>query len=380
MPKLTWEIKHKPIGGSFTDITSRLLTATVRQGRNQYLDPYSGGALTLTINNSGDYASGIGYGSEITLSDVPPSGFSFSCKFWVQQVTFNDYPGDTGLNTATIIAVDWISRAGRIQATNFVLAQQDTCLQFVKFDDSAGGPLPAGMNASGANGQSIASAITYTGSVANYLNLLVTTERSYVVLRGDNCALENRETVSDNPPIATTLGRTTSNTQIAYQELTRIQNGVQFINNVTITSTGVATQNVVNTTSRNTYGSAFYSSQTVDYNATQANGNAQWIANNLSDPASLRFECTFTDVAQNATALASYMAQCWATNNRSINLLYTVPGGSSTTTAVVMEGLNLQITPDRTLFRLSLSPLQYYQFFTLNSSTLGVLNTSRLGW
>jgi hypothetical protein len=29
---------------------------------------------------------------------------------------------------------------------------------------------------------------------------------------------------------------------------------------------------------------------------------------------------------------------------------------------------------------MTFSPLQYYQFFTLNSSTLGILDTSRLGW
>jgi hypothetical protein len=29
---------------------------------------------------------------------------------------------------------------------------------------------------------------------------------------------------------------------------------------------------------------------------------------------------------------------------------------------------------------LNLSPLTYYQFFTLDSSTLGILDTSRLGW
>jgi len=380
MPKLNWQIIHRPIGGSNVDITSRVLSVNVLQGRNKYLDSYSGGSITFTINNSSDYASGIGYGSRIALQDIPVTGFSFACFFWVQEVTFNDYPGNTGLNTATITAVDWISRAGRVQAENFVLAQANTGQQFAQFDNAAGGPLPAGMNVGSSIGQSIGSAITYTGTVANYLNLLQTTERGYVVLRGDSATLIDRKKVSDYPPIATTLGRTTSSTQIAYEEFVRIQNGVQFINNATISSSGVADQNEINSSSATTYGPAFYSSQTVDYNATQADGNAQWIVNNFSDPASLRFECSFRDITQNSTALASYMGECWGTVNRSINLIYQVPGGSSTTTAVVMEGLNLRITPDSTEFRMTFSPLQYYQFFTLDSSTLGILDTSRLGW
>lgn len=380
MPKLNWQIIHRPIGGSNVDITSRVLSVNVRQGRNQYLDPYSGGSITITINNSGNYASGIGYGSRIALQDIPATGFSFACFFWVQEVTFDDYPGNTGLNTATIIAADWISRAGRVQASSLVLAQNNTGQQFAQFANAAGGPLPAGMNVGASVGQSIGSAITYTGTVANYLNLLQTTERGYVVLNGDEALLVSRKQVSESPPIATTLGRTTSSTQIAYQEFKRIQNGMQFINTASISSTGVATQTETNSASANTYGPAFYSSETVDYDATQADGNASWIVNNFSDPASMRFECLFTDVVQNSTALASYMGQCWGTVNRAINLIYQVPGGSSTTTAVVMEGLTLNITPTMTTFNMSFSPLQYYQFFTLNSSTLGILNTSRLGW
>lgn len=379
MTKLTWTITHTPVGGVGVDITSKVLSANINIGRDAYLDPYSGGSMTLTINNASNYASGIGYGSTIQIVNSGASDFDLVC--WVQEVTFSDYPGSTGLNTATITAVDWISRAGRVQATSFVLAQGATGYQLKQFEAAAAGPLPSdmGINAAGL-GQSIASAITYTGTVTNYLNLLQTTERGYVVLRNAVLAFVARNIVATYAPIATTLGRTTSTTQIAYQDFYRIQNGSQFINTATITSTGVADQTSTNTTSSSTYGPAFYSSQTVDYNATQASGNANWIINNFSDPATLRFECSFLDVAQNATALASYMSQCWGTYNRVINLSYTVPGGSTTTTAVVMEGLRLNITPQATEFNMSFSPLQYYQFFTLNSSTLGILNTSRLGW
>lgn len=379
MAKLTWTITHTPVGGAGVDITSKVLSAHIQIGRTAYLDPYSGGSMTLTINNASNYAFGIGYGSTIQITNNGASEFNLVC--WVQEVTFSDYPGGTGLNTATITAVDWISRAGRVQATSLVLAQGATGYQLKQFEAASLGPLPSDMAVQATGlGQSIASAITYTGTVTNYLNLLQTTERGYVVLRGSTLAFVARDIVSTYAPIATTLGRTTSTTQIAYQDFHRIQNGSQFINTATITSTGVADQTSTNTTSSSTYGPAFYSSQTVDYNATQASGNANWITNNFSDPSTLRFECSFLDVAQNATALTSYMSQCWGTYNRAINLSYTVPGGSSTTTAVVMEGLRLNITPQSTEFNMSFSPLQYYQFFTLDSATLGILDTSRLGW
>jgi hypothetical protein len=58
-----------------------------------------------------------------------------------------------------------------------------------------------------------------------------------------------------------------------------------------------------------------------------------------------------------------------------------VPGaGSDTTVQVVIEGIGINATPERTDFDIYLSPLTLYQFFTLDSTTLGILDTSRLGW
>jgi hypothetical protein len=375
MPKLTWTV----LNGA-TDISSRVLSMNITQGREKYLDPYSGGTCVFTINNSGDYASGISYGNVIR---VTTNGFSdFYCDFWVQEVVFDDYPGNTGLNTATITAVDWISRSGRILANNFSLTQAFCRTQMELFQGSFSGPLPIDMLvfSSGASGGSTAAAITYTGSVNNYLNFLVATERGYLVVRSSILYFIDRSFVSSYAPIATTIGRTTSATQIAYDDFDRIQNGTQFINTATVSPNGLASQTSVNSSSVTTYGAASYSSSTVDFSTTQASGNADWIVNNFSNPSTLRFKCSLTDTSQNATALASWMSQCWGTANRVTTFSYQVPGGSLTSVSLVMEGFSVNITPEQTRFELSFSPLDYYQFFTLNSSTLGILNTSRLGW
>jgi hypothetical protein len=63
------------------------------------------------------------------------------------------------------------------------------------------------------------------------------------------------------------------------------------------------------------------------------------------------------------------------------NLSYRVPAAvSDTTVEAITEGYSMSITPTSTDFRVYFSPMAYYQFFTLDSATLGVLNTSRLGW
>lgn len=375
MAKITWTVTDDG-----TDITSKVLSMNISQGREKYLDTYSGGRCVITINNAGDYASTIQYGSKIRVSSNGTS--DFLCDFWVQEVVFNDYPGDTGLNTAIITAVDWISRSGRVLANNFSLGQDLCAFQLRAFEQSVGGPLPSDMTVYGAGipGGSTAAATVYTGSVNNYLNYLANTERGYVALRESTLYFIERPYVSVLPSLTITYGPTTSNSQIAFSDFDRIQNGVQFINTATINPQGLASQTSVNSTSVSTYGAADYSSSTVDYNTTQASGNADWIVNNFSDPSSLRFRCTVTDTAQNSSALATWMSQCWGTIYRVNTLNYQVPGGSLTSVKVLLEGFTINITPQQTQFSLSFSPLQYYQFFTLDSSLLGILDTSRLGW
>jgi len=71
-----------------------------------------------------------------------------------------------------------------------------------------------------------------------------------------------------------------------------------------------------------------------------------------------------------------------AGNSRRVwNLVYRVPGaGSDTTLQVAIEGVTMNATTEKTDFTVYFSPLTYYQFFSLDSSEFGILDTSRLGW
>lgn len=382
MAKLAWTIKY-----GATDITSKVMSMYITDGREKYLDPYPGGTLTLTINNASNYASTMTYGSQIDV--YTGTKFSqYTQKFWVQEITYQDYPGDTGLNTAIITAVDALGYLGRIYANGTSLTQTGTGNQAYQFNTSAGGPVPSSiLTGSQYSGNSIASSTTYNGTVLNRINLLVQTERSVIFQSyssPDNSpvgvTVRQRDNIALIPLNQITLGRTTSTTQIAYQSFMRIQNGASFSNIATISPETVAAQTFTNTTSVATYGSAYYTASTVDATTTQASGNASWVANTFSDPASLRFEIQFMDVAQNSTALTTFMEKSFANAQPYYTLSYTAPGGASTSVNVYAEGWNANVTPDQTTFTMFFSPLTYYQFFVLNSSTLGILNTSRLGW
>ena len=376
MPKINWIVET----GS-TQLTNYVMSMNIVGGREKYLDTYSGGTCVITFTNN-NLVSALTYGSKIIVRNgLGPTYITLN--FWVQEIVFDDYPGNTGLNTATVTCVDFMSRAGRINANALVLAQNSTVVQATKFNSVEGGPIPSDMTVGGYGsfGSSIASATTYTGSVNNYLNLLVVTERGYLFERAGFLIFVARPDAAAVTPPATTIGRTTSSTQIAYQTFERIQNGTQFINTATIDPEGLAEQTVVNSTSVSAYGPAAYSSATVDYTTTQATGNGQWIVNTFGDPSALRFACTFTDRMQNSTALDSWVSEFWGlTASKSITLSYQLPGDSLTTITVIAEGYEINATPEQTTFRLTFSPLTYYQFFTLNSSVLGILDTSRLGW
>jgi hypothetical protein len=375
MPKMIWTVTAD---GGATSFTSRVLSLSITGGREQYLDTYSGGQCVITIENNDNIAATIDYGKRLSVNATYGGG-AFSCAFWVQKIDYDDHPGNTGLSTATLTCADWISRAGRIQATNFVLPETTTANQLDDFYSED--IVPADMAIVSFGSLSTASATTYTGTVANYLNLLVATERGYCFLSEGALYFIGRDYVSSLAPIATTIGRIPSTTRIAYQQFKRISAGFEFINTATVSPNGLASQTSINATAVSTYGPAFYSSSTVDYNTTQASGNADWIVNSFSDPRQERFTCSFSDVAQNGTALASWLSQCFLSNNRTVNFEYRPPGFvSDLSQNLVMEGYRINVTPEQTTFDLSFSPLTYYQFFTLDSSVLGKLNFSRLGW
>jgi hypothetical protein len=195
--------------------------------------------------------------------------------------------------------------------------------------------------------------------------------KAYGSLTGQFIFPYARNDIDDNIVTAFTFGRNTSASVIAYQNFERIQNGTSFINTATIEPQGLAAQTRSNTASVTSYGATFFSSSTVDYTTTQAQGNADWIVNTFSDPVSLRFKIGFTDRAQNSTAYSSFLTTF---PNISFTLAYRVPGATSDITLqVVLEGWTINATPDQTSYDLYFSPLNYYQFFVLNSATLGTL-------
>jgi hypothetical protein len=310
--------------------------------------------------------------------------------FWVAAIQYNDQPGVSGQNsTATIICEDFLARAGRIYVNDWYQVQEPCTTQINLFESFYGGPLPAdmtmnidytGLSEATASG-TVAQRPYYNGTVTNRINLNMLTERGLLnniyVSGASKLNVIGRKTVQ-NLICDTDLTRTStaSSNEIVYQDFNRISLGFDFINEYTVSAysaTNITAQTTTNSTSVTAYGRYSQTTTSVDATETQALGHSQWVANSMSDATSLRYQASFTDVAQTGTCFTDLLDDL-ANGKAVLSATYRVPGAASDTTQnVVIEGYLLQITPNQTTMTLNLSPLTYYQFFTLDSTTLGIL-------
>ena len=368
--RIPWVLTNQT---TLTTFTSDVLSASMTTGRQTYMDVYNGGGLLITINNDSSQADNFTMNDQIILAYIS-GGLYYRQYFRVDEIQFTDYPGDTGLNTATISCSDAIARLGRRFVNNQALTQTTCAAQAAQFNNGTGPTITAYEILP----NSIASAINYTGAPMQRINQLINTDRGKLIQYQDTLQFFSRTAISSYQA-AGAFRRSPTSVDIGYQEFTRTSLGQNFMNTVEVTPTGGAAQVGTNATSVAAYGSNYYSLQSEDYTNAQALGLAEYLANSQSDPTALRYEIAFTDRAQNMTALQNFLLLIKDPGPFTLEVL--LPGSSSVEeVSVSVEGYTIDITPAESSFRVSLSPMTYYQFFTLNSNTLGILNTSRLGW
>lgn len=377
MTKIVWRLsRYAP---SVVDVTDSVLSFSYTQGRQNYLDQYSGGTLSVTLKNQTNIAQYFTFNSTWQLVDDATSSDQI---FWCQDVTFNDYPGNTGLSTITVSLVDVLARNGRNVVSNVVLTQAATITQLQTLWRTA--PYQIGDFQGSGGGSSTAAGITYSGSMLNYLNLIDQTEKGLLNYYSSQTNMIPRNGVSSSVSGFTFTRNATSATAISYNSFSHDKAGLNFMNNVTVNPNGLAAQTATNSTSLTAYGNAAQSVSTVDATTTQALGLAQWLSNSQADPEAQTWAIGFQDISQDQTITERFVETIMnsiGSGRRVWDLVYRVPGaGSDTTLPVAIEGVSVSATPEQTLFTVYFSPLTYYQFFTLNSSISGILDTSRLGW
>lgn len=365
-----------------TEFTSSVISWSGTTGRQNYMDNYNGGTFNITIKNQSNLAASFTRGARVDIRDINNYAL-FNGR--VSQIEFDDYPGNIGLSTATITLMDATALAGRYYLSDYTgYTAATTCAQA-----QATNPDTTTFDILANPGNSNASAVaSYSGTILNRLNILNNTEKGQLDKNSDQYIyFKNRYMIASAANLTNyTFGRAPGTnsygvTIIVYSDFRRIQNGDNFMNVVQVAPEAVASQTATNTTSVTAYGSAGYQVTTADSTTDQALGLASWLANMQGDPATLRYEVTVSDATASQTAVQTFLYDyLWSSRTLSA-ITYRVPGASVDTTAnVVIEGIMIQSTPVETVFTLYMSPAEFYQYFILNNSTFGILNTSRLGW
>ena len=381
MTKIRWRLFNNR---TFTYYENILLSASYNYGREGYLDNYPGSNISITIKNQANESANFQLNDWLSLVGDLGIYQTYNQSFWLNSIDYHDYPGNTGLSTATLIASDAMARVGRTLGNSASLSAGTTGSQIDAMDTQPS--WPPTIRTFGNNTSSQASAATVTASWNNQINLLQQTEKGIITWsNGRDIVFQGRAGLSTYVPLAPIpLSRTASATSIGYQTFDRIGYGESFVNSAEISPVGLGTYTGTNAASISLYGQSGVTQSTVDGNATQGQGNADWTASVLSDPTVLRYQVGFDDVSQNETGLLAFLSNVTGIGffpYLVTQLTFRVPGaGSDTTVDVVVEGFSFNITPEQTSWVFYLSPLVYYQFFTLDSTTLGILDTSRLGW
>ena len=341
------------------DFTDEVQSANVVKGRATQDDQYAPGGLTFTIRNQSNQAAGF------TLNDnIKIDTDGFYQIFWVKEILFNDSQATGIYSTATIICNDLLGMMGRINVINDSLTQRETLEQIAQEFQSL---LPTGATITlDGYGDSIAIGDTYTGSILNRLNENLVTEQGWLGLFGNGLGLISRSNMTDLLPATLTFARTISgNFQIGYTSIERIQLGTNFVNTSTVIPPVAAAQTEVNAASVALYGTYGQTLSTVDYDATQAAGLANWIASSRADPTILQFVIKFDSLRQ---SLFQFMLAIFY-QLPVINVKYRVPGDATDTeTLQIVQGLQFEITNVGTFYTMTTSPFSYYDFTVIYNS------------
>lgn len=375
MAKIPWVFKNDTTGATFT---TSVLSANYMYLRQSYKDYFAGAPLTITIKNQANEAAGFTLNDRVDLYYMDGVTKVWNQKYWVDEIQFTDYPGNVGLSTATITCIDWLARAARVLGGGYVIGSQTTCQQVGRLAYASGGPLPSDMSVGVAVGASNGAAYTVDDSCVNFIQISQITENGSCAMFGQTFQLNPRTALV----MAThaEFGRTPSASVLGYQTFDRIRAGQSMINDVEVTYGAGVTTSYTNNLSANVYGKYSENVTSNNVGAVTAQRLAQMRALYQGEPTSQRYVFSFDDLSNDSTLMATWLNLYKTQGAFTYDMNYLVPGASVETTELIrLEGVHIDLTPERTTFTVYASPFAYYDMFVLGTP-MGVLGQDYLGW
>lgn len=367
MPKLTWQVIN--VTQANNDITTYVRSMNFTFGRPTALSPYSGNSASITMSSYGGTELFVSVNDQIFIKATPTGGTQrtiFDGR--VASRNYDDIPG-SGVNSTMIVNInDTMLQAGMANFTNQALSSVNGQLNEID-------TLLPQINFFGFNTTVDMSVGTFTVNANQRINEIIAGDRGVLKLLGGAEQYLRPLLFDNNVSSAFTVGRTTSATQIAYQDLVRIEGASNSLFNTSATITGSAATATSTAVEALVFGVRSFTATTAQSNlVTQT---AEWYANAFTDYKQVMLDITFKDIAQNELALR--LLNDWFADTKFVSCSYTPPGGVSTTGYFWPEQITFNAMIDHTVITMAMTPLAYYANFTLNDTVFGVLDTDRLG-
>jgi len=361
MAKLTWRIRN--LTQSSLDITQYLRSLSYTIGRPNAVSPYAGGNFSFTMTNTSDQVQYAKVQDEIEISVKTTGAYSVAFRGFVSQREYQDGTGSALNSTVTISGVDQIAMFGPI---NDVLIAESAVNDLL--DDY--------------------SAAVYYASLLGFTDLKMNSTAAATnglqavnnVIAGDGGVVSNRtyyspkEMAVDVVQNNFTLDSTSSASKIAYQTFSRVEgtsNGT-FFTAASVTNQNGGAAATANAANVLYYGQRFVTVTTAESSLSDTD---DWYANAFSNPDDYTLFMSFTDVAQNETAL-NFLPDDLFFEPSWTNVSFTPPGQSAITGWYWPEQITVNATPALTTVDLVMSPKSYYGRFILNDAVFGVLGGS----
>jgi len=367
MPKLTWKVSNYT--QSNLDLTQYVRSLSYTQGRPTPLSPYSGNSASITMTSYGGIEQYVSVNDEIYISSTPTGGteqYLFIGR--VTSRTFDDNPGDGINSTMTVSLNDAMLQAGM---ANF---QSQSLVSVNEQINEKDGLLPQCDIFQYATDVNMSTG-TFTTNANQRINEIIAGDRGVLQINSGTAVYLPPSTFDSSVNLLIDFGRTTSASQIAYQDLVRVEAASNSLFYTQATVTGSASTETKSSAALAIYGTRTFTATTAQSNKVAE--TAEWYANTFTDPETVMLNLSFSDIAQNQTALQQLNALLTFTNF--VEVSYTPPGGTEITGYFWPEQMTFNVTPAQTTIDMLMSPQTYYANFILDDTVFGVLDTDRLG-
>jgi len=361
MAKLVWKVVN--VSQSNNDISTYVQSLSFSMGRPTPLSPYSGNSATVTMFSYGGTESFVSVGDELLISAYGGLLYEDVFKGRIASRNFNDLPG-TGVNsTMTVLINDSMLQAGQANLQNQSLVsvtnqiqEIDTLLPLIEiFQDANDVDISVG---------------TFTTNANQRINEIISGDRGILFTAGGVNYYHPPSEFAPYITTALTIGPTTSATQVAYQNLTRVEaaSNSLFYNQATVTGSASTV------TKTNTDNAFYYSVRT--FTATTAQSNlvaetAEWYANAFTEPETVMLNMSIVDYGQESTALQQLTI--FLSAGQFVSVTYTPPGQSEVTGYFYPEQVTVNATTSGTTIDYSMTPITYYSNFILDDDVFGTL-------